>query len=136
MDLTLKPLKAALEAIRDMTSNALGPDRAVAGGTFDAVDMQRVPVREAFLRSPFYWKPPADAPDAKARPLILFYKTAAMRPEISINCHHPRSAETANSCVILSSSTSADSISSDRTTNLFPSSQCASTIQIVRPRFG
>jgi hypothetical protein len=45
----------------------------------------------------------------------------------------PRSAETANSCVILSSSRNADSFSSDRTTNLLPLSRCASTIQIVRP---
>ena len=45
----------------------------------------------------------------------------------------PRSAETANACVILSSSRNALSISSDRTTNLLPSSRCASTIQIIRP---
>src|SRR4029453_3470686 len=44
-----------------------------------------------------------------------------------------RSAEAANSCVILSSSRNADSISSERTTNLLQSSRCASTIQIVRP---
>jgi hypothetical protein len=43
------------------------------------------------------------------------------------------SAEAADSCVILSSSRNAVSISSDRTTNLFPSSRCASTIHIVRP---
>ena len=45
----------------------------------------------------------------------------------------PRSAETANSCVIRSSSRNADSISSDRTTKLLPLSRCASTIHIVRP---
>src|SRR5206468_12395966 len=45
----------------------------------------------------------------------------------------PTSAESANSCVILSSSRNADSISSDRTTNLLPLSRCASTIQSVRP---
>jgi hypothetical protein len=38
-----------------------------------------------------------------------------------------------NSCVILSSSRNALSISSERTTNLFPSPRCASTIQSVRP---
>ena len=50
-----------------------------------------------------------------------------------LNYRSPRSAETANSCVILSSSRNAVSISSDRTTNLLPSSRCASTIHSVRP---
>jgi hypothetical protein len=45
----------------------------------------------------------------------------------------PRSAESANSSVMLSSSTNADSISSDRTTNLLPLSWWASTMQIVPP---
>jgi hypothetical protein len=45
-----------------------------------------------------------------------------------------RSAEAANSCVILSNSRNADRISSDRTTNLLPLSWCPSTIQIVRPQ--
>ena len=45
----------------------------------------------------------------------------------------PWSAETANSCAILSSSRNAASFSSDRTTNLLPVSRCESTIQIVRP---
>ena len=45
----------------------------------------------------------------------------------------PRSAESANSCVILSSSRNAVSISSDRMTNLLRLSRWASTIQIVCP---
>ncbi len=45
----------------------------------------------------------------------------------------PRSAESASSCVILSSSRNADSISSDRTTNLFPSSRCVSATKMVLP---
>jgi hypothetical protein len=44
-----------------------------------------------------------------------------------------RSAETASSWVILSSSRNEVSSSSDRTTYLFPLSRCASTIQSVRP---
>src|SRR6266513_1724131 len=51
----------------------------------------------------------------------------------SLRQSSPSSAETANRCVILSSSRNADNISSDRTTNLLPLSRCASTIQSVRP---
>ena len=48
MDSTLKSLKAALEAIRDNGVECVGPDRPAAGDTFDAVEMQRMPVHEAF----------------------------------------------------------------------------------------
>jgi hypothetical protein len=51
MDPALKPLKAALEAIRDMALNALGQIELVAGDTFDAMGMQGVPVREAFYEA-------------------------------------------------------------------------------------
>jgi len=40
---------------------------------------------------------------------------------------------TANLCIALSSSTNAVSFSSERTMKRFPSSRCASAIQIVRP---
>ena len=47
MDTTLKTLKASLEAIRDNGDEGVKRDRAVAGGTFDAMEMQRVPVYKA-----------------------------------------------------------------------------------------
>jgi len=48
-------------------------------------------------------------------------------------CGSPRSPESANSCVILSSSRNAASFSLLRTTKRLASSRCASAIQIVRP---
>src|SRR4029077_12854893 len=66
--------------------------------------------------------------DAKVRRLILFYETAAMRSDL--NYRPPRSAESANSCVILSSSRNTVSFSSLRPTNRFPSPRCASATKI------
>src|SRR4029077_19288368 len=66
--------------------------------------------------------------DAKVRRLILFYETAAMRSDL--NYRPPRSAESANSCVILSSSRNTVSFSSLRTTIRFPSPRCASATKI------
>jgi hypothetical protein len=51
MDPALKTLKAALEAIRDAATNAL--NRAVAGRTFDAMEMQTVLLRKAFHEACF-----------------------------------------------------------------------------------
>jgi hypothetical protein len=87
---------------------------------------------QSVLRSLFPWKPQADAHDAEVRSLLQFPETAAMRPDLNY-LSSPRSADIANSCVILSSSRNAVSISSDRTTNLLPLSRCPSTIQNVRP---
>jgi hypothetical protein len=83
MDSTLKPLKATLKAIRDLALNALAQiDRpqetrsmrwnAKTAGTLSV------------LRSPFHWRPAADAPDVKVRRLIRFFEAAARRVLISI----------------------------------------------------
>jgi hypothetical protein len=62
MDRALKTPKAALEAIRDTTMNAFSADRAVAGGIFDALEMQTEPVSKAFHEARFIgrrWQMPS-----------------------------------------------------------------------------
>jgi hypothetical protein len=53
MDLTRKALKAALEAIRDVAVNALDQIGQSPGGTFDAVELQGLPVYKAFHEACF-----------------------------------------------------------------------------------
>jgi hypothetical protein len=79
MDSALKPLKAALEAIRDIALNALtqiDQSQEKRSMRWACKECRYV----STLRSPFHWKPPADAPDAKVRRLILFHEVAATRP--------------------------------------------------------
>jgi hypothetical protein len=132
MDSTLTPLRAALEAIRDMASNALDqierPQEA-RSMRWACKDCRYI----KHLRSPFYWKPLTDAPDVKVRRLVRFHETPSTRVPDLNERHPPRSAPSANSCVVLSSSRNAVSFSSARTTKRFPLSRCASAIQIVRP---
>ena len=51
MESRLKTLKADLEAIRDRAMYALKTDRAVAGTPFDAVEVQRLPLYQAFYQA-------------------------------------------------------------------------------------
>ena len=48
MDPTLQTLKSALESIRDLAANALDQNFAITGATFDAMEMQGLPVSQAF----------------------------------------------------------------------------------------
>ena len=72
MDSTPKPLKATLEAIRDMASNALDQidqDRrhVRCDGNAKSVGILRI------LRGLFHWMRPADAPDAKVGRLAITF---------------------------------------------------------------
>jgi len=51
MDPALQTLKAMLEAIGDARGECVRPNRAIARATFDAMDMQSVPVNQAFHES-------------------------------------------------------------------------------------
>jgi hypothetical protein len=76
MDSTLKPLKAALEAIRDMASNALGrieQSREARSMRWICKECRYV---KHFTKSVLL-ETAGRCPDAKARPLILFYEKAA-----------------------------------------------------------
>jgi hypothetical protein len=71
MDPALKTLKAAFEAIRDTTMNAL----AQIGQSQEEYSMRwkcKSCEYISILRGPFHWKALANAPDAEAQSLGLF----------------------------------------------------------------
>jgi hypothetical protein len=69
MDSTLKPRSSPRSNSR-YNVGCVDPDRSVAGDTFDAMGMQRVPVREAFYEARIIGNRGVDAHDAKVRRLI------------------------------------------------------------------
>jgi hypothetical protein len=86
MDSTPKPLKAALEAIRDMALNALAQiDQP------QEIRSMRWECKECRYMKHFTRPVPLEAagrcPDAKVRRLILFYETAGYVPDLNY-CHH------------------------------------------------
>ena len=59
------------------------PDRAVAGDTFDAMGMQRVPVREAFYEARFL----GNRRQMPTMQTYRVYSDSLRRPDLN-ECHH------------------------------------------------